>query len=185
MSLTERTKKRLKTSEKQRLKNGRTKTVGQIAFEEMQKEPDTEATITDYRNEALKHYMDNLYESVDLHKKIYNGDFYVVVTTKREALMQNVIRNYFTARESCPTPAYDQSVFLFKRTVGTLDYLWTIPNKFACLELVKRRLEIGNDEKELLEMVLRFASGDLMRLCLKLNNETSSIQDVRSADGRA
>jgi len=55
--------------------------------------------------------------------------FYVCVITKKERLMDNVLRNYFLARSTCPTPQYDQTVYKYHRDSGAIQFLWVLPSK--------------------------------------------------------
>ena len=71
--------------------------------------------------------MKNLYEAVDRGYLKFKGDFYIHVETKKEKLLENVLRNYFIPRETCPTPNYDQSVFTDHREKGEIQFFWTIP----------------------------------------------------------
>ena len=85
-------------------------TVGRVATDLMKKQPDTLSPIEQMR-ENLTDYEKNVYECIATHRKVFPGVFYIVVLTKRERLLNNVIRNYFLARLSCPTPDYDQTVY--------------------------------------------------------------------------
>lgn len=175
----EATKKRLDIAEA----SGKKKTVGQVALEEMQKTPDPDASIIDYQREAQKEYIQNLEECVKKHVKLIDGDFFVVVDTKREKILENVLRNYFYARKTCPTPNYDQSVFKYHVDSGDLEYIWTVPSKDTCLHLLDNALNLDLEEKELLTMVQAFADGTLMSMCKTFNNEepdSTNIKKVRS-----
>jgi hypothetical protein len=54
--------------------------------------------------------------------------FYMVVLSKKERIMNNVVRRYFFGRESEPTPDYDQTVFKVNPKDQRIDYKWTIPD---------------------------------------------------------
>jgi hypothetical protein len=177
--MSESTEKRLKIAQA----SGKEKTVGQIAVEEKLKAPDPYATTDAIREQAQKDYIDQLAECVKTHEKMFPDDFFVVVDTKREKVLDNVIRNYFYGRRSCPTPNYDQSVFMFHKESGDLEYIWTVPSRDACFHLLERRLELNLEEKELLVMVQAFASGKLMQMCKSFNNEYE--EEIRSDDGTA
>jgi hypothetical protein len=85
--------------------------------------------------------------------------------------MENVLRNYFGFRRSCPTPDYDQAVYKYSQKDDEVSFLWVVPSKDACMMMIANRMIIDPDERELKEFVLRFASGDLMRLAKLLNGE--------------
>lgn len=157
-------KKRLKIRPKSE------KTVGQVSSELLQK-PSTPVNAIDQGNAMLNDYMKNVIECVASTRKIADGDFYVVVLTKREHLMKNVMRNYYFARFTCPTPNYDQAVFKYNRDNETIDFLWVIPTKDVCLYYLENRTLIPKEEWELLKYVLDFQDGSLMKLAKKLNGE--------------
>ena len=132
---------------------------------------DTQASANDIKDEALKDFEMHIGKCIDEGYKSFPSDFYVVVETKKEPLLPNVIRNYFFCRESCPTPSPDNTVYQFHRSSSTLMLLWVIPSKLACEMFRDRALEIPSEQKELLGYVLDFFDGTLFRLAKKLNGE--------------
>lgn len=150
------------------------KTVGAIASELQQKAPETRDPI-EIQREVHKEYIDNLKEAVDRGLKTMKHDFFVVVLLKREKLLENILRNYFAERSSCPTPDYDQSVYKYHHQSGNLEYLWTIPDKETCLVFLNNVDKIVPEEKLLLEFVVNFYNGELMRLCNKMNGDPDII----------
>lgn len=145
-------------------------TIGKISQELLQKEPDTRDPI-ELQREIHKSYEANIMECVENSKKTYPNDFYVVVETKKERLMPNVIRNYIFARHSCPTPSYDQTVYKYHRKEDRVEFLWVIPSKDTCELLRNNALLVVEDERQLLNFVLDFYDNTLLRLAKKLNNE--------------
>ena len=106
--------------------DSRNKTVGQVSLELSQKAPESRDPI-ELQREMHKDYVKNVIECIERSKKDFSKDFFVVVITKRERLMENVLRNYFTSRLSCPTPDYDQTVYKYHVKTDEIDYLWSIP----------------------------------------------------------
>jgi hypothetical protein len=145
-------------------------TVGKIATDLMKKEPETRSVV-ELEREMHQDYERNVYETISTGKKMFDGDFFIVVLTKRERLLQNVIRHYFLPRESCPTPDYDQAVYRFHRFDDKIEFLWVIPAKEACLIYLRQRNEVDPTEFSLLSYVLQFADGTLGKLAKKLNGE--------------
>lgn len=145
-------------------------TVGKISSELLQKQPDSTDAI-ELERSMQEDYIKNLIECIDAHKNKFEGDFYVVVITKNERLMPNVFRNYFSARISCPTPEFDQSVFKYHKADEWLSHLWTLPCKDATYLLRDNALRVHPDEKELLGFVLQLCDGSLDKLAKKLNGE--------------
>jgi hypothetical protein len=144
--------------------------VGKISVDLAQKTPDTRDPIEQMR-ENLSDYDKEMWVCIERGKKELFCDFYIVVITKKEPLMENVLRNYFGFRRSCPTPDYDQAVYKYSQKDDEVSFLWVVPSKDACMMMIANRLIIDPEERELKEFVLRFASGDLMRLAKLLNGE--------------
>ena len=145
-------------------------TVGKISSEMLSKTP--------YSNDPIEieramhaDYVKNVEECVTNAKKQFFGDFFVVVLTKKERLMQNVLRHYFFARQSCPTPDYDQSVYHYSQIRDDVDFLWVIPSKEACLTFMEQASDIVPDEWGLLKFVMEFADGTLFKKAKKYNGE--------------
>lgn len=147
-------------------------TVGKVATDLLQK-ADDKHTVVDQMRESLTDYDRNLFDCIDRGKKRYNSDFYVVVITKKERLMPNVLRNYFLNRESCPSPQYDETVYKYDKSKEEVTFLWVVPDKDACKHLMDNSLTIAKEERELLNFVISFKDGSLLKLAQKLNGEVS------------
>jgi hypothetical protein len=145
-------------------------TVGKISSDLLIKAPDS---VDPIEIERAMHgdYSKNMFECWSSARSHFGSDFFIIVITKKEPLMPNVLRNYFFARESCPTPDYDQTVYHYKKLDDELDFLWVIPSKDACLMFAEQASSIAPEEWGLLGFVLKFADGSLYRLAKKLNNE--------------
>lgn len=151
-------------------------TVGAISQELLQKELETTDPIEQMR-EQLSEYDQNIFECIKNAYAAFPNDFYIVVITKKEKLMENVIRHYFLSRSTCPTPDYDQTIYRYDRKKEEISFLWTIPSKHACMIIKERAVEIvANDpsQKDLVMFVLQFADGSLYKKALELNNESPS-----------
>lgn len=147
-------------------------TVGKLSLDLLNKSPETLDPI-ELEREIHKEYIKELEECVKTSSKIIHGNFYVVVITKKERLMQNVLRHYFLARQSCPTPDYDQTVFLYRRDAELLEFLWVIPDRETCIHLKINAIQVHKSERHLLDFILKFADGSLFELSKKLNGEKS------------
>jgi len=145
-------------------------TVGSASSRLFTKIPDSRDPI-ELEREMHKEFDENMWGCVDTNKKIFPKDFYVVVITKKEKLMQNVIRNYFIARESCPTPEWDQSVYKYIKNDDALDFLWTVPDKQTCELMLINKFEVPVEEHMLLSFVQKFYRGDLLKVAKRMNNE--------------
>ncbi len=148
-------------------------TVGKLSSDLIVHQYDDTHSAHEQMQEQLTDFEKEFYECIEIHKNIFPIDFYVVVITKRERLMPNVFRNYFTARLSCPSPDYDQSVYHFKPP-DKIKYLWTIPDKLSCEMFRDDPFNVPCEEHDLLVNVMDFYSGELLRKAKKLNGEQST-----------
>ncbi len=146
-------------------------TIGKISSDLLTKDVG-QVNVIDQQREMQKEYLDNLVKCVEDNKKDFSNNFFVVVETKTEPLMPNVMRNYFFARWTCPTPTYDQSVFRYNRKDEHLEYLWTLPSKDACYHIRDNAALMDRSEAELRNFVLSFFDDSLLRKSKKLNGES-------------
>src|SRR5277367_4053780 len=121
------------------------KTVGSISNELIVKTPDTFSPIEQMR-ESLTDYDKNIYECMTNALVQIPSDFYIVVITKKEPLMPNVIRNYFGSRISCPTPDYDQTVYKYVRKDEEIKFMWVIPSKHTCINMINHKTEVPPED---------------------------------------
>ena len=150
-------------------------TVGAASLRLQEQEIRNQREITHSAEEQMRahlsEYEDNVLQCIHDNKNLFEDHFYVVVLTKKERLMQNVLRNYFFARRSCPTPDYDQTVYKYTKASDNLEYMWTIPaaDVVECMKVNKYQL--GTEAYELLGYVMSFLDGSLLRLSKKINRE--------------
>ena len=145
-------------------------TVGEQYLKVAYKHPESRDPI-ELQREMQKEYIDNLTQTVLSFRKDNPRNFYIVQLTKRERLLENVLRNYFFCRFTCPTPEYDQSVFKYEHGIEAIEYLWTVPDRDTCQHLRDNALQVVPEEKELLQFVLSFYDGSLFNLAKHLNGE--------------
>lgn len=146
------------------------KTVGSIARDLMMREPYSRDPI-ELQREMQKDYLSHLDDAIKRGKQLFDHDFYVVIDTKAEKILPNVMRNYFYPRKTCPMPHPDQTVYYYHKNESDLEYLWTIPCMAACNELRANAHDVPKDQHELLSFVLGFFDGSLARKAKTLNNE--------------
>lgn len=161
-------------TKKNQMTNEKRETVSKIAGELQKKAADNTHSAHEQMLEQLTEYDDNLAQCVKDALKTKTGDFYVVVLTKKERLMENVLRNYFFSRNSCPTPDYDQAVYFYSAQEQQLKFMWVIPSKDTCEFMRDNAKTIDPSEYELLKFVMSFYDGYLLKLVKKLNNETEN-----------
>lgn len=146
-------------------------TIGKLSTELLQKDTVSDHSVGEQMQEQLSDYEDNVLACINRGKDYFTGDFYVVVITKRERLMQNVLRHYFFPRISCPTPDYDQAVYKYTHADEQIEFLWVIPDKESCFYMRDNRLNLGTEQNQLLLFVLDFLDGSLDKKARVLNGE--------------
>lgn len=147
------------------------KTIGKISTELIKKDTSVDHSPIEQMRESLTDYDSNIYECIERGKRDYSRDFYVVVITKKERLMPNVLRNYFTNRLSCPTPQFDQAVYKYNYRDEIIEFLWVIPAKDICEQFLNNALLVDDSQKELLSYIVDFVDGTLDRKSMILNGE--------------
>ncbi len=145
-------------------------TLGKIATDLIQKESHP-VDVIEQTNEMLTDWDKNIEAAIQEGKTKYNYDFYIHVETKQEKLLQNVLRNYFFTRTTCPTPNYDQTIFKYHYKEDIPEFLWVIPSRMACKIIKAGALHLPEDQKELLGFVMDFDDGTLLKKCKELNGE--------------
>lgn len=146
------------------------KTVGQWSKELLEKSDDKH-TIEDQMREQLSDYDKELYLCFDNNKNKYKGIFYLVVLTRADKLLKNVLRHQYFTRISCPTPQYDQTVYQCHKDWTEPKFIWTLPNKEYAAYMLKYKEYIHPEEYRLLQYVSDHADGTLLKVVKRLNNE--------------
>ena len=147
-------------------------TVGKISSDLLEKAKDNTHSSHEQMQEQLSEHDKFIHECLATHKKVWpSTNFYIVVITKKEPTMPYVIRSYFLGRLSCPTPDYDQVVYMYHHESDFLEVLWVIPSKHTCLFFLRDSFQIAAEEKDLLNYVLDFADGSLFRKAQFMNGE--------------
>jgi len=146
------------------------KTVGELSLDLSKKAPDAQNAI-DQMREQLSEYEENVLKCIKNNRNKYEKEFYVVVLTKKERLMQNVLRGFYFARKTCPTPDYDQAVYRYTKSGDHLEFLWVIPSADT-VNLMKNNVAyVPSDQYALLGFVLKFVDGTLLDFAKKQNKE--------------
>jgi len=145
-------------------------TVGKISLDLLKKTPDTRDPIA-LERELHKEYESNINTCLGDGLKVYPGDFFINVVTKKEPRLTNVLRNYFMHRKSCPTPDYDQTLYRYDKKNDILEFLWVIPSRDTCVLLRDNALIVAPQERSLLGFVLDFDDGTLYKRAKRFNGE--------------
>jgi len=157
-------------------------TLGKISTDLLKKQHKALSPI-EYMQEMLTDYDKNIQICIDRYRKVFLGDFFVVVITKKEPLLKNVLRSYFTARLSCPTPDYDQAVYQYHLDKDSIEFLWVIPSKDTCELFKSNATVVDKSEWQLLRYVLQFCDGTLFKQCKVLNGEEKDSPMVEKIKG--
>lgn len=122
---------------------------------------------------SQKSYEEEIWETIQNGKKddAIQGSFYIVVLLKKERILNNVLRQYFFYRQTCPTPEYDQTVYKYIPEGDKIEYIWTVPDVETCNYLPLHKNSLKEDQLLLLSMIEAFKKGDLEKWAAKLNNE--------------
>ena len=154
------------------------KTLGQSSLEAW----DQDAPTLDPREQGAwmsKDYVKEVEATVERGKKaLPDQDFFVVVLQKKERLFQNVVRNYFLYRISCPTPNYDQIVYHYKHKTGDIELLWVLPARQICHDLLNNSVFLDPELFELFGYISDFKDKKLTKLAMKLNNEDEKVSNL-------
>ena len=146
-------------------------TVGKISWDLLAKSDILDHSADEQMREQLDTFENEMLATIERGKKLFPQDFYIVVETKKEPKMKNVIRNYFIIRKSCPTPQYDNAVYRYHAQSEQLEFLWVLPSRRVYNMLKEHALDIVPEERQLLQFVLEDADGTLLRRCRQLNGE--------------
>ena len=153
-------------------------TLGKIVSDLMQKQPDITDPIELERAQEAE-YFKCLIGQVEWGKKNLQDSFFIEVNTKREKAFQGyVYRNLHAARQSCPTPFFDQAVYKYNHLEEELVFIWAVPDQDTCIWMRDNALMVPPEQKELLHYVLSYYDGSLLQVAKKLNNETDDAPSI-------
>lgn len=127
------------------------KTVGEESLKRLLN-PEAQHVI-DTEREVNKEYYKEISKCIDNHPNM-KDPYYIVVLIKKERLMENVVRRYFIARESLPTPQWDQTVWRFDPSCGDLRFIWCLPDENTAKWMAGNTHEVPPEHYELLKFVL-------------------------------
>ena len=114
---------------------------------------------------------DHFKQCMERGEKRFDGPFFIVVLTKKERLLDNVVRRYFIDRLTCPLPEYDQTVFRVIPGSDAIEYIWSVPDWQCCEDLKAHRHELSKELWALYEMVCKFEDGSLLKEAEILNED--------------
>ena len=121
-------------------------TLGAKALE-LQAKPNEKIHAQELQEEINRTYMEELQKCVE--QCDWTEPYYVVVLLKKEQLLHNVIRRYFVARKTLPTPQWDQTVWRYYPSSGNLEFVWTLPDDQLAMEMAMLPNEVHPEERDL------------------------------------
>lgn len=144
-------------------------TVGAEALKRLQN-ADYKQGIVDTQREADKEYFAEIEKCVKAHSQ-WTEPFYIVILQKKERLMENVVRRYFLARQSLPTPDWDQTVWRYTPATGDMRFLWVLPDRNTAMWMASNPNDVPQEQQPLLLFVMEFLDHKLYDRYLKLCEE--------------
>jgi len=136
-------------------------TVGEEAVKRLMN-PDTGQGIVDTQREADKEYFEEIKKCIANHTS-WDKPFYILTIHKKEQLLENVVRRYFFARQSLPTPQWDQTVWRYDPKNGDLQFIWVLPDENTAKWLAGNPQQVYKEHGELLQFVMDFLNKKLYR----------------------
>lgn len=146
-------------------------TVGELSAKLLKNVSDNKHTAYEQMREQLTDYEKSIYECYHANRNTYKDVFYIVVLTRGDKSMKNVLRNQFFARHTCPIPDYDQTVYRCNKLTYIPQFLWTVPCQDRCQMMYECASQVPPEEYCLLKYVMEFYDGTLLKLAMQLNNE--------------
>ena len=138
------------------------KTVGAAALE-AKKDPYPQDVIETQRA-MQKGYVDELAKCAKNGEQLFGKTkpFYLCVQTRRERLLDNVMRNQFYPRQTRPSPAYDLALYHYDPKDELIRFVWCIPDNQTVDYLIAHEHEIPLDERQLVDFCKAFKAGTLI-----------------------
>jgi hypothetical protein len=139
--------------------------VGQAVSDILSK-PQPSYTVEDILSEYGNKYALDLEKTIENNKKKYKSPFYVFVLTKKEFWTDNVVRNWFIARQTPPHgsdmmkeyPHHTKTLYVVDTDNGNLRVVWTLPGYEDCKSILKTP---DSYDKDLVKWVLECFGGSL------------------------
>jgi hypothetical protein len=143
-------------------------TIGQQVKDHQNKGLVMEDDVIEYRRMMEPDIIKKIHATIadaKTHTIYQNKDFYIVKLILREKTLAGTPRNMIFARQSCPTPVYRQSTWKYHHLSGSLEFLWTIPDRFLYYDIVRNAHQYLQDKetRNLARFVLLMESGELLQ----------------------
>ncbi len=118
--------------------------VGQAVYDIL-KSSDKNTTVEEILDEYAAKFNQELEDTINANEHKYKDKFHIFVLSNKEMWAQNVVRNWFVARESAPEPLdmvgqypnHCKILYEFDKRADKLSLKWTIPGIQDCISIVK------------------------------------------------
>jgi len=164
---------------KKKIVTTKDKTAGQIIEEHTAGKQLDDTTPAELGSEMLSQFEGWMTEWIKEGRKVFDGDFFVVLNLKVEKSLNNTPHLIPECRQTCPDPFYDQSVWKYERDPDKLEFLWTIPDLGTTKLFRDDPLHCPPDQVQLRGFVLDYVDGTLQKKANGLNEDI-----LRSTNGR-
>lgn len=151
----------------------RTKTAGRLSRELFESTDKYE--LGDTIPKTLKDLQAKMESVLEDGINTYEDEFFLVIESKREPLMQNVLRNYILHRISCPTPHCDQTAYHYDKKNDKLTCLWSIPHKEMMMQVKEYPLEWQMIAPEMTRCVFDFLDGTLFKKVFEYDSKLDKV----------
>lgn len=129
-------------------------TVGKAAYDRL-RNPDAKQGIIDTQREMQKGYIDQLVICAKRYPD-WKEPFYICVITKKERILENVIRNYFFARQTRPSPDYNMALYQYDPVFEKITFEWCLPDPETVDFILANINTLTNEQDQLKDFCLRF-----------------------------
>jgi len=146
-------------------------TLGKKAIDAINKGDGYLVSPIDIEKSTQEEYIKEIHKCVDINKKQFTKEFYITVISKKEFLLPNVMRKYYLAQQTCPTPTFDQTVYHYNIADENLQFIWVIPDRDTAIAMMHNPLQVK--ETELFKYVLDFYDGTLLAEAKRRSGEKS------------
>lgn len=111
------------------------KRVGQAVVDILEKGDNPYISTGEIFDASSEKFLQELEDTISKNKDRYDSPFYVVVFTNKEFWAENVVRNWFVARQSapyatdlvCQYPNHNKTLYLVDANEGKIKICWTMP----------------------------------------------------------
>jgi hypothetical protein len=143
-------------------------TVGALSLQSQsaQNQSDTWETTHEREREIMRNMTDFVAKKKIEHRQ---SDFYIMLLSRKEKLLANVVRDRLYCLRACPMPNYNQSLWKYHWKDDRLEFMWSVPPKEAVDFLKRYPLEMSDMCSDVIKCVFDFLDGTLARKTSELN----------------